>query len=405
MTPTSESIETTLGLHQKPGRSRLKYLIIGTIVIAIAVAGAWYWFKHRTNDAVLYTSAPVEIKTLISSVSATGNLEPTNTVDVGIEVSGTINEVLVDYNSQVKVGQIMARLDTTKLASNVASSQASLSKYNANAAEIKATLVNAQNEWERVHKMYQATNGNYPSKKDMDDAYTAVEKAKAQLNAASAQIAQASAELKANENDMRKAIVVSPINGIVLQRKVEPGQTVAATMTTPVLFTMAEDLTKMKAIVSVDEADIGEVKEGQKALFSVDAYPNKKFNGTITQLRLNSETVNGVVTYDAVVEVDNSSLLLRPGMTVSAQIITGTLENALTVPNAALRFSPPSEEKKETKKAQTKTDVNKRTVWVLKNNKPVKIDVTTGTTDGTSTVIIGSSLTPKDSVLVGTKEP
>ncbi|OYZ57904.1 MAG: hypothetical protein B7Y17_06235 [Sulfuricurvum sp. 24-42-5] len=206
---------------------------------------------------------------------------------------------------------------------------------------------------------------------------------------------------------MKKAVVVSPIEGIVLARKVEPGQTVVAAMQTPVLFALAEDLTQMKALVSVDEADIGGVKENQKVLFTVDAYPNKEFEGKIIQLRLNSAIVNNVVTYEAVVHVNNIDLLLRPGMTASASIITDTLKNVTVLPNAALRFTPPlsDEEKKEKKKKHAVQEEDKgEYVWVLKNNIPTKTKVKIGKSDGISTVVTSSSLKIGDLIITGIDE-
>jgi len=397
MNTSTDEIEKTLGLTQDSKKSYKKYIWIGSLFVLLLIGAILYKLYAKSGDAVVYKSAPVEIKTITTTVSATGNLEPTNSVDVGIEVSGTIKDVFVDYNSRVKIGEIMARLDTTKLASAVESSKAALLRYKANAAEAKASLVYAQNEWERVDKMYTATKGSYPSKKEVDEAYASLQKAEAVYDAALAQTRQASAELASNEDNLKKAIVVSPIDGIVLERKTEPGQTVIASMQTPVLFTMAKDLTKMKVILSVDEADIGEVIEGQKVEFTVDAYPDKKFYGVITQIRLSSEIVNGVVTYNSVVEVDNSDLLLYPGMTVSAYITTSVFKDALSVPNAALRFTPPLEQKSSDKNIQTKT----QSVWVLRQNKPVKIKVKTGKSDGVSTLITDSSLSTDDTVLTG----
>ena len=300
---SSETIEKTLGLGTSIKRPIQKYLWLLGLFIVIASAGTWWWSDHKESQKVSYLTVPLEIKTLTTSVSATGNIEPTNTVDVGIEVSGTVSDVLVDYNDHVKIGHVMARLDTTKLNSKVIRSKALLAGSKASIAEAKATLTNAQHEWERVRSMYASTNGNYPSKQEMDNTSTMVEKAKAQLASAIAQSDQATAQLNADEDDLRKAVVLSPVDGIVLERKVEPGQTVVASMQTPILFKMAEDLTKMRVIVSVDEADVGEVKENQKVQFSVDAYPTRQFEGKITQLRMNSAVVNGVVTYEAVVEV------------------------------------------------------------------------------------------------------
>lgn len=351
MTENSASIETTLGIGENHAPKWRRKILWGLIVLLLIGTGVTIWMKQNKKNEVAYITVPLKFQDLTTTVSATGNLEPTNTVDVGIEVSGTVEEVLVDYNDRVRIGQPMARLDTTKLSAAVTSSKANWMKFQANEQSAKAALENALIENDRALKMYQSTEGNYPSRKEMQSASTAVAQAKAALAAANAQVAQSFAQAKSDEENLRKALVVSPIEGIVLNRKVEPGQTVVAAMQTPVLFTLAEDLTKMKAVVSVDEADIGGVKENQKVEFTVDAYPSRKFEGKITQLRMNSAIVNGVVTYEAVVEVHNNDLLLRPGMTANASIITDTHKNVTVIPNAALRFNPPpsnsDDEKKE----------------------------------------------------------
>jgi HlyD family secretion protein len=403
MNHSTESIEQTLGLNAPKKSPLKKYLLIGGIALLL-IGGGWFWVKSTTSAKTEYLTAPAEIKELTTTVSATGNLEPTNTIDVGIEVSGTITDVLVDYNDHVKAGQLLARLDTTKLKSQVTSSKASLLRYQANISAAKATLSNAKNEYERIHKMYKETGGNYPSKKEVDETDNALLSAKAGLEAAIAQAAQASAELEAHEDNLRKAIVVSPVEGIILERKVEPGQTVVASMQTPVLFKMAKSLDTMKVLVSVDEADIGEVKEKQKVGFNVDAYPNEQFKGIITQLRLNSQMVNGVVTYDAVVEVPNSDLKLRPGMTATAQIITGVLANTLVVPNAALRFTPPKSKEEKANTSQETNKLNEKSVWILKEKKPSSISVKVGKSDGISTAITSPNLKAGDKVIIGVKE-
>lgn len=396
MIPSKDAIENTLSKGSK--RSYRKY--IWMLVLLLAASGGIYYKFYSKKEKISYKKAPIELKSLTTTVSATGNLEPTNSVDVGIEVSGTIREVLVDFNSRVKAGQVMAKLDTTKLSSYVESSRAALAKYKANVQEAKASLSYAQSELERVDKMYASTGGNYPSKREVDEALSSMSRAKALYDASVAQTKQASAELALNEDNLRKAIVVSPINGIVLERKVEPGQTVTAAMQTPVLFKMAEDLTKMRVILSIDEADIGEVREGQKVEFSVDAYSDKKFRGMITQLRLNSEIINGVVTYDAVVEVDNADLLLRPGMTVSALVTTGVLENVLCVPNLALRFVPQEIQKQNEKKARDTSSY----VWILKDGKPQRVPLKTSKSDGSFTVVSHSDLKAGDEVLIGVEK-
>lgn len=401
---TSEPIEQTLKLGTSAKRPIKKYLWIAGIILLIIGASVWGWRNHTNSKKVTYITTALEIKTLTTTVSATGNIEPTNTVDVGIEVSGTINEVLVDYNDRVKIGQVMARIDTTKLNSKVVSSKASLARTQASIAEAKATLKNAQNEWQRVRMMYASTKGNYPSRQEMDNTATTVEKAKAQLAGAVAQSNQAIAQLNADQDDLRKAVVLSPVNGIVLERKIEPGQTVAASMQTPILFKMAEDLTKMRVIVSVDEADVGEVKENQKVEFTVDAYPNQLFVGKITQLRMNSAVVNGVVTYEAVVDVHNNDLLLRPGMTANASIVTGTFNNVLVIPNAALRFTPPPSGDDDKKKHATEQNDKGTYIWILKNETPTKIKVDIGQSDGTMSIVQNSMLKSGARIITGVEE-
>lgn len=406
MTENSASIETTLGIGENHAPKWRRKILWGLIVLLLIGTGVTIWMKQNKKNEVAYITVPLKFQDLTTTVSATGNLEPTNTVDVGIEVSGTVEEVLVDYNDRVRIGQPMARLDTTKLSAAVTSSKANWMKFQANEQSAKAALENALIENDRALKMYQSTEGNYPSRKEMQSASTAVAQAKAALAAANAQVAQSFAQAKSDEENLRKALVVSPIEGIVLNRKVEPGQTVVAAMQTPVLFTLAEDLTKMKAVVSVDEADIGGVKENQKVEFTVDAYPSRKFEGKITQLRMNSAIVNGVVTYEAVVEVHNNDLLLRPGMTANASIITDTHKNVTVIPNAALRFNPPpsnSDDEKKKKHANDESDKGEH-VWVLKNKTPIKIKVQIGQSDGIMSIVVDSPLKIGNLVITGVEE-
>lgn len=403
---TPDTIETTLGLTPQPSSKRWKKILWSILALLVIAAATMYSINRTAKNKTTYVTAPLKVQDLTTSVSATGNLEPTNTIDVGIEVSGTIDQILVDYNDRVQSGQILAKLDTTKLAAAKTSSHALLQKSQANEQSAKAAVDNAAIEDERAHTMYASTGGNYPSRKEMQSSSTMLIQAKASLAAAKAQVSQSIAQLKSDEDNLRKAVVVSPINGIVLNRKVEPGQTVVASMQTPILFTLAEDLTRMKAIVSVDEADIGGVKENQKVFFTVDAYPNRQFEGKIIQLRLNSAIVSGVVTYEAVVQVDNTDLLLRPGMTASASIITDTLKNVLVVPNSSLRFSPPinnDDTQKKKKHAMVQTDQGDH-VWVLKNNIPTKIKVQLGKSNGIMSIISATSLKIGDLIITGVEE-
>lgn len=401
-------------LLKKGAPSRMKRWMMWLLALAVVVLLGYMAVMKMLGgkQSVSYITQPVERRAMVVTVSATGNLEPTNTVDVGIEVSGTINEVLVDYNDPVRVGQVLARLDTVKLTSKVKSSKAAYLAAKAQLAESRVSLADARNENERLRKMFEATGGKFPSDKELDAAHFAYERAVAAHEAAAAQVEQAEASWQSDEDDLRKAVVVSPMNGIVLDRKIDPGQTVAATLQTPVLFTLAEDLTRMEVVVSVDEADVGEVVEGQEVTFTVDAYPERTFDGAVTQVRLNSVIVEGVVTYDAVVSVDNTQGLLRPGMTATADIITRRVEDALMVPNAALRYQPLRKQEARTifsgppgrTQEESSYDRSESAVWVLREGSPARIPVKTGETDGVMRIILEGALRPGDPVIVSEKE-
>ncbi len=380
------------------------------LMAAVVIGGLYFYFGvERSQEKESYVTVPVSKKDLVVKVSATGNLEPTNSVDVGIEVSGTIAEVLVDYNDKVSKGQILAKLDTTKLASQVSNSRASLEVAQANLLEGQIATKDARRELERLKSLYASTKGSYPTQKEIDQGEISYEKAKVLERSYEAKVHQAEATLKSDEDDLKKAIVVSPIDGIVLSRAVEAGQSVVAMMQIPVLFTLARDLVTMRAIISVDEADMGKVSEGQRVEFEVDAYPEQKFEGKISQIRLNSQTVDGVVTYEAVVDVNNTALLLKPGMTVSADIITSHLKGRTVIPNAALRFTPQLGEK------ETKTIFNHRQrddaatttqkhIWVLESGTPRQIEVKTGMSDGSYTELLGGDVAPQAEVITATVE-
>lgn len=411
---TEQTKTVDMELLKGKRRSRLgRWLVGGVVLAAAALAGYFLWMKTGgAQQRVSYITQPVKLGAMVVTVSATGNLEPTNTVKVGIEVSGTIKEVLVDYNDKVTVGQVLARLDTVKLASKVKSSKAAYLAAKAVLAEAEVSLEDVKNEFGRLETMFEATEGNFPSDKELDAARFAYRRSVASLEAARAQVEQAKAAWQSDEDDLRKAVIVSPMNGIVLDRLVDPGQTVAATLQTPELFTLAEDLTRMEVVVSVDEADVGAVKEGQEVTFTVDAYPERTFGGKVTQVRLNSVIVDGVVTYEAVVTVDNSEGLLRPGMTATADIVTRRVDDVLMVPNAALRYEPVVKTAPRTifsgppgRREQTENhQENGSVVWVLRANVPVRVPVKTGDTDGMMRIILGDGVQSGDEVIVSEKE-
>ncbi|SMP87720.1 HlyD family secretion protein [Epsilonproteobacteria bacterium SCGC AD-308-P11] len=390
----SDDIKNKLGLENTETH-RKKWVLYVIIILLLTAATAYVIVTNKKSEKVKYVTHKLQMRDLVVTVSATGNIEPTNTVDVGIEVSGTIIKLYADFNQHVKKGDILARLDTTKLESRVKNSEASLLVAKANLSERKISVKDTKNELQRGRTTYKSTHGKYPSDKDLDALQNNYDRAIANYNASEAGVTQAYAQLKSDEDDLKKAVVRSPINGVVLDRKVEVGQSVVSSMQIPVLFTLAEDLSKMQVILSVDEADIGQVHEGQNVEFLVDAYPEQTFKGIITQVRFNSVIVGGVVTYSTVVEVDNSLLLLRPGMTASAEIITKVIENTFVVSNAVLRFSL---------KGQADDKLKGKQIWILQNNLPQNISVTSAQSDGIFTAVSGDNLKEGMQVIVNTQK-
>jgi len=418
-TNSETDIPRTLGIEKSSGKRRLlRRLIISCLLLSAVAVAVGLFFTRNEAEPMEFKTQLVSRGDIIIKVSATGNLEPTNQVDVGSELSGIIETVAVNYNDTVTVGQVLARLDTDKIEAQVLQSEAALDAAKAQVLQAQATLKEKTLELQRLKKAYELSGGKVPSHYDLDAAEAALARAKADEASAKAQMAKAQATLKAEETDLAKTVIRSPINGIVLSRDVEPGQTVAASLQAPVLFTLAEDLTQMELHVDVDEADVGQVKEGQEAEFTVDAYPDKTFPARITQIRYSSTNTDGVVTYETVLEVDNSKLLLRPGMTATAEITIQKVANALLAPNAALRFTPPekNELKEETHTESgtvmsklmprpprpRKTSPDNRTntagstansrVWTLNDGHLVPIQVKTGVTDGSMTEIVEGAI-------------
>lgn len=411
------SLEMQLNAHGK-STSRKKYIWFITLFIVLAAFGSYFFImkKSSSNSTVTYNTQEIKKGDLQVTVLATGNLEPTNSVDIGIEVSGTIKEIYVDFNDEVKVGQVLAKLDTTKLKSQVDSSKASLAIAKANLKETEVTVKNKKLTYDRTLKMFKQSKGKYPSQNDLDDSRFSYEAALAAYDSNKAQVEQANFDLKTSEDNLEKAVVKSSIDGIVLDRAVEVGQTVAASMSTPTLFTLAKDLTKMQLIVSIDEADVANIKEGLDVLFTVDAYPNETFKGRIKQVRLNPIEESGVITYETVVSVENERLLLRPGMTASAKIITKELKDKLLVPNAALRYTPTTQAQsknrgigfmprgpRDSNKAKTLSSSNIKTIYILENETTKAVKVKVLETDGKFTGVDSRDLKENDKVITSQK--
>jgi HlyD family secretion protein len=319
---------------------KLRWPLAALATLIVVAWGGFVLWNRPAKDAQQYAEQALKRGDLAVNVTATGTLQPTNTVEVGSELSGTIAKVFVDYNDTVKKGQVLAVLDTSKLLQTIDKSRAALAAKRAAVAQVRATLKEAEVTLARQEEVHRASNGKVPSATELDSSRAKVERARADLDAAQASVTEAAATLSANETDLSKATIRSPTDGVVLTRSIEPGQTVAASMSTPVLFTLAEDLAAMELIVSVSEADVGQVRNGQKAQFNVDAFPGKNYPATIRQVRFGSKTVDNVVSYETVLTVKNQDLSLRPGMTASADILVRERKDVLLAPNTALRFKP-----------------------------------------------------------------
>ena len=385
---------------------------LGALLLLLVVAVILRTGSSAEQTFVVEPASRVDLTVIIT---ATGSVQPTNQVDVSSELSGTLRGVFVDYNSPVKVGQMLAELDTDKLKATLNSSRAKLASAKAKVLDAEATLVERRLAHER--KVALATR-RVSSQQDLDTAKAAYDRAIAAVESAKADVGVAEADVELNETNLLKSRIVSPINGVVLKRNVDPGQTVASSFQAPVLFTIAEDLTQMEVQVDVDEADVGKVKEGQQGTFSVDAHPDRKFQARIRELRYGSEVVQGVVTYKAVLSTDNSDLLLRPGMTATAEIIVQQVTKALTVPNAALRYSPPAKQSPEQNVgllrrlrllpgrppfrpvSQREESGPNRRVWILKDGMPALVPVVVGLSDGQRTEIVKGAIQDGQGVIV-----
>lgn len=404
-TDQDKTISKVLNVKQRPSR-RLHWMAAILILLLLATA-AYYLLMDSDTTTVRYQTAEVRKGDLTVTVTATGTLEPVNQVDVGSELSGIIKTVEVDFNDRVSRGQVLARLDTDRLKSRVIEARASLESARSKVEDAKATVLETRLRFERCEKL---AKRDLCSKEELDTYNAAQARAKAAEASARSQVAVARATLDGTETELAKAEIRSPIDGLVLDRQIEPGQTVAASLQAPVLFTLAEDLAKMELHVAVDEADVGKINEGQAAVFTVDAYPQRDFDARITQVRFAPQTVEGVVTYETILSVDNSDLSLRPGMTANAVITVQQLHDVILVPNAALRFTPPAGKKEKTSGGgifgtmfrrphpeKRRIDVSKdaaRKVWVLRNGQTQSLAVKTGASDGKFTEIHASSLQP-----------
>lgn len=387
MSNTNADVEQVLSGSKPTGSKNgwIKPLIIIVLIFA-AIGAVWYWFAAANAPRQpLYITQTPTTGDIIVTVIATGTVEPTNQVEISSELSGTVSSVEKDFNDTVKKDEPLAWLDTVSLEANLAHAEATLAGAEARLVEAQITLDETEAAFDRSVLLEEK---GLTSTEVFLSTRASYRRAQSSLKSAEANVAIARADLESRKTDLEKACICSPIDGVVLERNVDVGQIVAASFSAPILYTLAEDLTRMQVQVDIDEADIGRVNENDIATFTVESHRNLEFPAVISEVRFAPLTVNGVVTYKAILATQNEDLLLRPGMTATAEITVDTRENALRVPNAALRFSPPAEF--ATAEA-TPTD-GSRTIWILNGENAEPINVTTGVSDETHTEITDGDL-------------
>jgi len=394
----------------------MKRAIVAAVVVLVAGAALFFYLHNRKPPAVKYETGKVTRGNVTARVTATGTLSALVTVQVGSQVSGRISQINVDFNSPVKKGQIVARIDPQLFAAAVENAKANVAAAEGQLAQAKANAKNLDLQRQRSRKLREQ---NLVAQADLDTAEAAADAAAANVEVQQGQLAQARAQLHQAQVNLDYTTIVSPTDGTVISRAVDVGQTVAASFSAPVLFTIAQDLTKMQVDTSVAEADVGKLKPQMMATFTVDAYPTDRFRGTVRQIRNAPTTVQNVVTYDAVIDVDNSDLKLKPGMTANVTFVYAEKRDVLRVPNAAMRFKPPAEllgPPKAPAGAAAATPPaapsgaatapsgargaaghhgrgpqlpsDQRQIWVLRGERPTPVTIKIGVSDGTQTEVV-----------------
>jgi HlyD family secretion protein len=391
------AVETTLALDKlDPARGRsLRWRYILAALLAAAVLAAVYLWFGQSAPNVTYTTAPLESGDLTVEVSATGTLQPLTQVDISSELSGVVRSVAVNENQDVGKGDVLAVLDTTRLSAQIERAEASAKAAEAKVTDTATTLKETEQALTRARQL---SSQRLVADQALETATAARDRAASAVAMAEANLAIAAAELKLQQADLEKSTIYAPIDGIVLTRSVAPGQTVASSLQAPVLFVIAADLRKMELKAAIDEADIGGVKPGQTARFTVDAFPDRRFDAKIRDIAFASVTTEGVVTYDARLDVDNGELLLRPGMTATVAVITREADGILTVPSSAFRFQPPVARERSgwslqnlfmprmgrggQRQQRAAAQDGVRTLYILENGAPKAVQVKPGSTDG-----------------------
>jgi HlyD family secretion protein len=379
-------------------RSRKPWLVAALLsLVVVAAVGAAWWFAGAGAN-VRYISAPVTRGAVTRTVTATGTVNPVLTIIVGSYVSGVIQEIRCDYNTEVKTWQVCAKIDPRPYQTVVDQNKANLDQAKAQLVKDQANFDYAKLNYDRNARLAQT---NAISKDTLDIARNALDQARALIGVDEAIIEQRQAQLAAAQVNLGYTNIVSPVDGTVVSRNVTVGQTVAASFQTPTLFLIATDLTKMQVDTNVSESDIGGIKVGDKALFTVDAFPKRSFQGSVSQVRQSPQNVQNVVTYDVVVSIDNADLALKPGMTAANRIVIDERKDVLRVPSQALRYAPATAgaTRRNGTAGRTRPTPQAR-IWVLRDGKPVRVAVTAGLDDDTYTEIVKGEINPGDQVII-----
>lgn len=364
-----------------------RHIAVSGAIAAVLVIGI---IGFAGSKQVKYQTRHVKRCTITQVVEASGTINPVNTVSVGSTVSGLIKEIYVDYNDVVKKGQILAQIDPANFEATVQQNQAQINNAQANVARLQAIADFDRQQYIRYKNLYAK---NFVAKSELDEKYSTYKSDVAQINAAKAQISQYQASLRTAMTNLGYTKIIAPVDGTVISREIDLGSPVAASFQAPELFTIAQDLTNMQIEVSVSEADIGKVEEGQDVTYTIDGYPDQNFKGKVTQVRLSPTTESNVVTYTVIVDVNNEDLKLKPGMTANVSIITDRSENVLCVPNMALKFTP---------------DINgpkykNQGIWILEKGKPKRIEIKTGANNDSNTEIISDKINEDTQVIMSIK--
>ena len=406
----------------------MKRAIVAAVVVLVAGAAIYFYVHNRKPPAVKYETSKVERGNITARVTATGTVSALVTVQIGSQVSGRIAQINVDFNSPVKKGQVIARIDPQLFAAAVENARANLAAAEGQLAAAKVNARNGDLQRQRSRKLREQ---KLIAQADLDTAEATADAASANVAALEGQVAQARAQLHQAQVNFNYTTIISPTDGTVISRAVDVGQTVAASFQSPTLFTVAQDLTKMQVDTSVAEADVGKLQGQMPATFTVDAYPTEKFRGKVRQIRNAPQTVQNVVTYDAVIDVDNTDLKLKPGMTANVTFVYAEKQDVLKVANAAMRFKPPADllqpstssggaaaarppssagtppsgPSQSGRSAAAAAGSDRRQVWVLRGERPSPLSIRVGVSDGTVSEVLEGDLKPGDSVVTDLMSP